>query len=61
MKVYKQASPNEVLTSFYKRREVGVSRVKSSLTKAVFTQVGGGRVSLTGYVLLLSFTSWELS
>ena len=30
------------------------------MTKAVFIQVGGGRVSLTSYVLLWSFTSWKL-
>ena len=34
--------------------------VKSSVTEAVFIQVGGGCVSLTSYVLLWSFCSWKL-
>ena len=34
------------LTSFSQAKRVGVSRVESSVTEAVFNQVGGGRVSL---------------
>ena len=34
------------LTSFSQAKRVGVSRVLSSVTEAVFIQVGGGRVSL---------------
>ena len=58
-------SPSKVLTSFHQRREFDVSRVQSSVTEAVFIEVGGGRVSfiklsavgggrvsLTSYVLL---------
>ena len=35
------------LTSFSQAKRVGVSRVYSSVTEAVFIQVGGGRVSLS--------------
>ena len=45
MKVYKQASPSKGLTSFHKRKEFDVSPLSSSVTEAVFIQVGGGHIS----------------
>ena len=52
MKVYNQASLSDVFNKFSQAKRVGVSRVLSSVTEAVFIQVGGGRVSLSRWCCL---------
>ena len=47
VKVYKKTSASGVLTSFLKRRDLWRSHGYSSVTEAVFIQVGGGRMTFT--------------
>ena len=55
------------MTSFSQAKRVGVGRVYSSVTEAVFIQVGGGRVSLSNtccsefYFVETTFIFWNKS